>query len=129
LWRALLEGIAFGIRHHVEVFDEIGMPATRVLASDGGSASAVWLQIIADVLDRPVQPLSGHPGSCLGAAWMAALGTGLSSDPQGAQAFVSLAPAVRPQAAHRAVYDAAYADYRSLYGALKPLFHSMGAGR
>ena len=127
LWRALLEGIAFGIRHHVEVFDEIGMPATRVLASDGGSASAVWLQIIADVLNRPVQPLSGHPGSCLGAAWMAALGAGLSSDPQGAQAFVSQAPSMQPQAAHRAVYDAAYADYRALYGALKPLFHTMGA--
>lgn len=127
LWRALLEGIAFGIRHHVEVFDEIGMPATRVLASDGGSASAVWLQIIADVLNRPVQPLSGHPGSCLGAAWMAALGAGLSSDPQGAQAFVSQAPSVQPQAEHRAVYDAAYADYRALYGALKPLFHTMGA--
>ncbi|NDA01533.1 MAG: hypothetical protein EBY98_07400 [Acidimicrobiia bacterium] len=96
LWRALLEGIAFGVRHHVEVFDEIGMPASRVLTSDGGSASAVWLQVIADVLDRPVQPLSGHPGSCLGAAWMAALGTSLSDDAQGAQSFVSLARPVEP---------------------------------
>ncbi len=126
LWRALLEGIAFGVRHHVEVFDEIGMPATRVLTSDGGSASAVWLQVIADVLDRPVQPLSGHPGSCLGAAWMAALGTGLSDDALGAQAFVSLAAPVEPQAANRAVYDAAYAEYRTLYNCLKPLFHTMG---
>jgi xylulokinase len=126
LWRALLEGVAFGIRHHVEVFDEIGMPATRVLASDGGSASAVWLQIIADVLGRPVQPLSGHPGSCLGAAWMAALGCGLSEDPQGAQAFVSLAEPVQPRVTHRAACDAAYADYRALYEALKPLFHAMG---
>jgi xylulokinase len=126
LWRALLEGIAFGIRHHVEVFDEIGMPATRVLTSDGGSASTVWLQVIADVLDRPVQPLSGHPGSCLGAAWMAALGTGLSHDAQGAQAFVSMAPPVLPQAANRTVYDTAYREYRALYDALKPLFHTMG---
>jgi len=129
LWRSLLEGVALGVRHHVEVFDEIGMPASRVLASDGGSASAVWLQVIADVLDRPVQPLSGHPGSCLGAAWMAALGTGLTNDAQGAQAFVSLAPPVLPQASNRAVYDAAYGDYRALYGALKPLFRTMGAPR
>jgi len=127
LWRALLEGIAFGIRHHVEVFAEIGMPATRVLASDGGSASAVWLQIIADVLDRTVQPLRGHPGSCLGAAWMAALGAGLTSDPRGAQAFVGLAPPIKPQSANRATYDAAYAEYRTLYGSLRPLFHAMGA--
>ena len=127
LWRALLEGIAFGIRHHVEVFAEIGMPATRVLASDGGSASAVWLQIIADVLDRTVQPLRGHPGSCLGAAWMAALGAGLTSDPRGAQAFVGLAPPIKPQSANRATYDAAYAEYRTLYDSLRPLFHAMGA--
>lgn len=129
LWRSLLEGIAFGIRHHVEVFGEIGMPAPRVLASDGGSASAVWLQIIADVLDRPVQPLSGHPGSCLGAAWIAALGCGLTSDWQGAQAFVSLAPPILPQPAHRGVYEAAYADYRALYADLVPLFRTMGADR
>jgi xylulokinase len=127
LWRALLEGVAFGIRHHVEVFGEMGMPANRVLASDGGSASAVWLQIIADVLDRPVRPLYGHPGSCLGASWMAALGSGLTDDPLGAQAFVSLAPPVQPLAEHRAVYDAAYAEYRTLYETLKPLFHAMGA--
>jgi xylulokinase len=127
LWRSLLEGVAFGIRHHVEVFDEIGMHATRVLASDGGAASALWLQIIADVIDRPIQPLSGHPGSCLGAAWIAALGSGLTTDSQGAQAFVQLAPLVVPQAKNRAVYDAAYGDYRSLYGALQPLFDTMGA--
>ncbi len=129
LWRSLLEGIAFGIRHHVEVFSDIGMPATRVLASDGGSASRIWLQIIADVLDRPVQPLTDHPGSCLGAAWMAALGAGLASDWHGAQAFVSLAPPVVPEPATRAVYEAAYADYRALYAALRPLFRTMGAGQ
>ena len=101
--------------------------ATRVLASDGGAASALWLQISADVIDRPIQPLSGHPGSCLGAAWIAALGSGLTTDSQGAQAFVQLAPLVVPQAKNRAVYDAAYGDYRSLYGALQPLFDTMGA--
>lgn len=129
LWRALLEGVAFGVRHHVEVFDEIGMPATRILASDGGSASATWLQIIADVLDSPVLPLSGHPGSCLGAAWMAALGVGLTTDTNGAQAFVTHASPVVPQQRNRAAYDAAYGEYRGLYETLKTLFHQMGSAR
>jgi xylulokinase len=127
MWRSMLEGVAFGIRHHMEVFANIGMPATRVMASDGGSASAVWLQIIADVLDRPVQPLSGHPGSCLGAAWMAALGCGLSTNWQGAQAFVSMGTPVEPDPRNRSVYDQAYGDYHELYGVLKPLFQTMGA--
>jgi xylulokinase len=127
LWRSLLEGVAFGVRHHVEVFGELGMPVTRVLTSDGGAASAVWLQIIADVLQQPVQRLRGHPGSCLGAAWMAAMGTGLAKDWSGLSAFVTQADAVQPVAAHGARYDAAYAEYRALYAALKPWFHQNGA--
>ena len=95
----------------------------------GVNRSQERLQIIADVLDRPIQPLSGHPGSCLGAAWMAALGCGLSTDWQGAQAFVALATPVEPQTQNRSVYATAYGDYRALYSALKPLFHTMGAAR
>jgi xylulokinase len=126
LWRSLLEGVAFGVRHHVEVFGELGMPATRVLATDGGAASEVWLQIMADVLQQPVQRLVGHPGSCLGAAWMAAMGTGLADDWSGLSAFVTQAEAVQPVAAHGALYDTAYAEYRALYAALKPWFHANG---
>lgn len=126
LWRSLLESVAFGVRHHVEVFAELGLQATRVLASDGGSASRLWLQIMADVLGQPVQRLSGHPGSCLGAAWMAALGAGLAMDWNGVSAFVSRETPVEPITAHRTVYDAAYQDYRELYAALRPLFHKRG---
>jgi len=126
LWRSLLESVAFGVRHHVEVFDELGLPATRVIASDGGSASLVWLQILADVLDRPVQSLRGHPGSSLGAAWIAAIGAGLSDDWSGVGAFVEPDKLVIPRAAHRNAYNDAYSDYRALYAALQPLFQHMG---
>ena len=74
LWRALLEAVGFGFRHHIEVARELGYPVTRVLASDGGAASQVWMQAVADILQMPVQLLAGHPGSCLGAAWVAAVG-------------------------------------------------------
>ena len=132
LWRALLEGIAFGIRHHVEVFAEMGMPAERVLASDGGSVSSVWLQIIADVLGRTVQPLHGHPGSCLAAAWMAAIGAGFTTNLRGAHALVGLAPPVKPQEAHRMIYDASYAECvcagQGIRGKSQPQ-STMGLGR
>ena len=64
LWRALLEAYAYAIAHHVEVMNEIGYRTERFIVSDGGSASRVWMQIVADVLQRPVQRLAGHPGSC-----------------------------------------------------------------
>jgi len=80
LWRALLEAYAYAIAHHVEVMNEIGYKTERFIVSDGGSTSKVWMQIVADVLERPVQRLAGHSGSCVGAAWTAAIGLGLASD-------------------------------------------------
>ena len=76
LWRALLEAYAYAIAHHVEVMNEIGYRTERFIVSDGGSTSRVWMQIVADVLQQPVQRLAGHPGSCVGAAWTAAIGVG-----------------------------------------------------
>lgn len=76
MWRALLEGIAYAFRHHLDVLAELGYPATRFLASDGGAQSRIWMQIVSDVLQAPVQLLVNHHGSCLGAAWVAAIGTG-----------------------------------------------------
>ena len=58
----------------------MGLSIGRVLACDGGAASDLWLQITADVLGRPVQRLMNHPGSCLGAAFVAGMGVGLLND-------------------------------------------------
>jgi len=72
LWRALLESYAYAIRHHLEVFAETGAETVQFRASDGGSNSMIWMQIVADVIQKPLQLSAQHPGSCLGAAWTAA---------------------------------------------------------
>ena len=77
IWRAALEGIVFGMRHHVDTFLDRGLAVTNVRAADGGAASDLWLQIAADVLERPVTRIDRHPGSSLGAAFVAAMGTGV----------------------------------------------------
>jgi xylulokinase len=115
LWRALLEAYAYAIRHHVEVMEELGHAPRRFLVSDGGSASAVWMQIVADVLGQPLRALVGHPGTCLGAAWTAAMGAGLGLEWSGVDRFVTPGPEYRPDPAHSAVYDAGYARFRALY--------------
>jgi len=125
LWRALLEATVFGFRHHFDVLREIGYPVTRVLASDGGTASDLWMQIAADILGMPIQLLDDHPGSCLGAAWLAGLGCGAVDDWAGVTRFVGKGRTVEPEAGVGARYDAGYALYRDLYEALKPLFPRM----
>ncbi|KZD09502.1 FGGY-family carbohydrate kinase [Oceanibaculum pacificum] len=121
LWRALLESYAFALAHHLEVLRDMGHKPARYLASDGGSNSLVWMQIVADVLQAPVQRLSGHPGSCIGAAWTAAIGVGLTDDWAGIARFVSYADRVEPNPAHAAAYAAGYRRYRDLYAKVAEL--------
>lgn len=119
VWRALLEAYAYAIAHHVAVLADMGHRPRRFLASDGGSRSRVWMQIVADVLGAPVTTLSGHPGSCLGAAWTAAIGAGLTEDWSGLSAFVRFDPPIEPDPAHREVYQRGFARYRDLYSRLQ----------
>ena len=115
IWRALLEAYAYAIVHHIEVLNDIGHATTVFIASDGGSRSDVWMQIVADVLQQPVQRLAGHPGSCLGAAWTAAVGAGHARDWSGISAFVSAADLVIPDRSLNAIYRQGYDRYRDLY--------------
>jgi xylulokinase len=122
IWRAALEGICFGFRHHVEVLAELGQSVRHVVASDGGAASPVWMQIAADVLGQPIHLLQGHPGSCLGAAYVAAVGVGALDDWEGIGRFVAPAGVVEPDPANAARYDEGYALFRATYRQLQPLY-------
>ena len=118
IWRAALEAIACGFRHHLDVLADQGRPARRLYASDGGSRSEVWMQIVADVCGQPVTTLANAYGSSVGAAWVAAVGLGLAQWGDVAQARrLGKTFAPTPGAA------SLYADYRALYEALRPFFH------
>ena len=114
VWRAMLESYAYACAHHLEVLRDMGHAASRVLVSDGGSSSRVWMQIVADVLQMRLHRLSGHPGSSLGAAWTAAVGLGLADWPDIA-GFVTLDEVLEPNPAHREIYRRGYRRYRELY--------------
>lgn len=126
VWRAALEAVAFGFRHHTEVFAEMGLATRRVLACDGGAASDLWLQITADVLEQPVQRLLNHPGSCLGAAFVAGMGVGALEDWSAISRYVQPDRIFEPQVARSAVYGEAYGIYRDLYERLRSLYPQIG---
>src|SRR5271166_3228394 len=115
VWRALLEAYAYAIAHHVEVLGEIGYGTDRFILSDGGSVSRVWMQIVADVVQQPVQRLAGHPGSCVGAAWTAAIGANLASDWSAISAFVRPADRIEPRREVAETYARGYRRYREIY--------------
>lgn len=125
LYRAVLESIAFGFRHHAEVFQSIGIPMTRVMVTNGGSKSTLWKQIHSEVLGIPLQPVKDHPGASLGAAIIAAVGVGALPDWGAASRFLSFGAVVEPDAAHVTRYNEAYAEWRALGDAVAPISHSI----
>jgi xylulokinase len=127
VWRAALEGVVFGFRHHVEVFAERGLAVTRVFAADGGSASDLWLQIAADVLDRPVTRIDRHPGSSLGAAFVAGMGVGALTDWSGIARYVAPGRSFAPDPRRPADLDRKYRLWRELYERLRTLYPELAA--
>src|SRR6266446_2180804 len=93
-----------------------------VFASDGGAASDIWLQIAADVIARPVQRIAHHPGSCLGAAYLAGCGAGLFTDFAGIARYVAGDRIFLPDPVRAQAYDRAYANFRDVYARLQTLY-------
>ena len=122
LWRALLEAVAFGFRHHVEVMRDLGYGPRRFLASDGGSRSAIWMQIVADVLQGPIQPLEAAYGSSVGAAWIAAIGAHQDMDWTDVSRLSHIGAPVFPNRSNKEIYGHAYNKFHELYHALRPFF-------
>ncbi|HEX7736717.1 MAG TPA: FGGY-family carbohydrate kinase [Ktedonobacteraceae bacterium] len=123
LLRAVYEGTAYGNRHILEKLGQLGVPTDQIIACGGGTRSALWLRIIADVAGVPISLTTVPDAVSLGSAMCAAVGAGAFADLRAAgQAMVHLGTTVEPDHATRAVYDEGYARYKATYAALAPLF-------
>jgi xylulokinase len=122
LTRALLEGISFALRDSVELMRGMGMPLTQVCASGGGARSALWRQILADVLDVEIATVNVAEGAAFGAALLAGVGAGVCPDVESAcAATVRLTGTIKPSD-DKWVYANHYRRFRALYPALKSEF-------
>jgi xylulokinase len=121
LARAVLEGCAFALRDIVQRLDEMGLAGPEIRVVGGGSRSALWMQIKADVTARPVRAVLTKEPTALGAAMLAGLGSGLFSDAREAVAsVVELASEpIVPNEDAVAVYEGAYRRYLSLFDAVE----------
>ena len=116
LFRAVLEAVAYGFRHHVDVLVEGGHPIRSVRIMDGGARSALWRQIVADVLGRPIEYAPGADlGSAFGVAWVAGVALGAWDWARPAAPVVG-GVIHQPVPERTAGYDALYRRYRELGG-------------
>jgi xylulokinase len=128
LTRAVMEGVAYGLRDGLELMVGAGMPrASRMLGSGGGLSSPTWRQILADVLETEIAIPSTSEGAAYGAAVLASVGGGWYATVDEACAVMVNAETVASPGRDAAVYSTGYPIYRSLYPLLADTFHSLGS--
>ncbi len=120
--RAVMEGVAFALRHNLETALEAGASAQILRAMGGSANSRVWTQIKADVTGNDIQVPASDTATTLGAALLAGVGTGVYPDFRDACAkTVKVTRTHQADVRNKAVYDRSYAAYRELYTRLAPM--------
>ncbi|MBJ8344378.1 FGGY-family carbohydrate kinase [Antrihabitans sp. YC2-6] len=122
LVRAAYEGIAFGIRHILERFDDAHR-ASRTVAVGGGLKSPVWAQTISDVTGRAQLVPKEAIGASYGDALLAAIGAGLvAADTD----WTKIVGQIEPDSRNRGRYDDLYGTWLELYPATRDQVHRLG---
>ena len=118
LVRAVLEGVAFGLRDSLELVQNLGGPVDRARAS-GGGARGLWLQIVASVLGLPIELTAVEEGSAYGAALLGGVAGGMFADvPDAVARCVRVRTTVDPDPAWQSAYEEIYPRFGALYPAL-----------
>jgi xylulokinase len=122
LVRAVLEGVAFGLRDSLDLLRGLGVAAGRGRVSGGGTRSTEWLRIVASVLDLPLERVTVDEGAAYGAALLAGVAAGTFADAaEAVAACVHPQGIVEPDGTWAAAYAQPLAEYRALYPALREL--------
>ncbi|MDI3547810.1 MAG: xylulokinase [Halanaerobiales bacterium] len=127
IYKALLEGIGYEIKHNFEVMKEAGVAPEKIIAVGGGIKGTVWPQIISDVLGKEQYCLEQSSGAPLGAAFLAGLGTGIIPDRSLIkEKWIKIGRVVKPSLSTHNVYQKYYQMYRSFYEKTKNCIHQLG---
>jgi xylulokinase len=125
--RAVVEGITFGLADSLHLVREAGIEVDSVRASGGGARSALWRQILADVLEAEVVTVNAVHGAAFGAALLGGVGAGLWPDVAAAcEATITETSRTGP-GTHVERYRAVHGIYRELYPALRETFGHLAA--
>lgn len=136
--RAVLEGVAFGLRDSMELIKQTSVAVTgnhtpdsgaikQVRLSGGGARSPLWRQILANVMDAELVTVNTTEGAAFGAALLAGVAYGEWQDvPASCQAVIRITDRIQPEPTVVEIYANHYPLYQGLYGALKPTFDAFG---
>jgi xylulokinase len=122
LVRSVMEGVAYSLRDCLDVMTSLDVAASEVRAAGGGAKSALWRQILADVLEKPIATLGLDEGPAYGAALLAGVGTGAWSSVEEAASLVAVTSRALPDPTAAALHRERIAVYRELHQRVAPLY-------
>jgi xylulokinase len=126
LIRAVMEGVAMGLRDSLEIVRNVGLPVTQVRVSGGGARSPLWRQILADVFGTDVVTVTATEGAAYGAALLAGVGACVYPSVEAAcDATIAVMERAAPTGDSAATYESLYRVYRMLYPSLRDSVHAL----
>lgn len=124
VYRALLESVAYGIRHNLEEMSAGGQMPSRLVAIGGGTKNRLWLQIVSDVTGY-AQEVRTTPGASYGDAFLAGMGVGLFPNTETILGWLGEAETIRPNKRVKPLYDEYYQQFRALYDVTLDVVHRL----
>jgi xylulokinase len=125
MYRAALEGVAFGFRHMAEIIEQQGVSIEEVIAVNGGARSPLWRQIFADVLGARIKHYVGGAATLLGDVALAGIGSGDYGGFDVVGEWQHIVEVEDPNEAANALYGEYYGLYRQVYEQLKGQFRQL----
>jgi len=129
VYRSLLEGIGFGIRHMIDTMIEEGAKPKRIFASAGGTRNRGWMQIVCDIANIEMVIPEQESSAPIGDAFMAGVGVGFYKNLKESSKIIKKVSTLKPNPANTQIYSKYYQIYRQLYEQTKNLMHDLDAFR
>lgn len=131
LIKAVYEGVAYNIRWIIERVEKeykFPLPSLRVIG--GGALGHPWMQIIADVTGKTIEPVCNpQEAGAVGVAMAAAVGLGVYPDFESLKKVVKVEYSFKPQINNSQIYDHLYRSYKELYADLKGFYKRLNKQR
>lgn len=122
IYRACMEGVAYEMRLNYDAMRKSGISFTKLNATGGGAHSKVWMQMKADILNKPITALKTVNAGTVGSAMMTGIAVGMFTDLSDAAAhMVKEAETFMPRSQMHKKYMKIYERYRKVYAAVRPL--------
>jgi len=126
IFRAILEGVAYGTAVILNNFEENGITIQEIVACGGATQSDLWIQIHADVAGKPIILPEESQAACLGSAILAAVGAGIyDSINEAADSMVRIKKIVEPDLSNHEIYRFLISQYIKTYENLKDISREM----